>query len=55
MTLNQDNPLKCEEALCWHVKSQGYIYCICCLYGRCFTIPEEERILATPVEEGEKT
>lgn len=42
----QDNPLKCEEAPCWHIKGKDFIYCKCCLYGRCYEIPERNRILA---------
>ncbi len=50
--VNQDNPMKCEDPTCWHFKAKGRIYCTCCLYGRCVTIPEEERT-TTPVEETE--
>lgn len=35
--------LKCEERGCWHYQQSGYIYCICCLHGRCQIIPEENR------------
>jgi len=37
------NEQKCEEAECWHFKAQEYIYCICCIHGRCRTILKEER------------
>lgn len=45
-----DNPRKCMEYICWHVKAKGFIYCICCLHGRCVTIPEEQRILTSVLE-----
>lgn len=34
--------LKCVEEGCWHYRERGYIYCICCLHGKCETIPHEE-------------
>lgn len=50
--IQKDNPLKCVENGCWHKKAKGYIVCICCLHGRCYTILEEDRILTVSVEGG---
>ena len=34
---------KCATHGCWHRSARGFLYCICCLYGRCQTIPTEAR------------
>lgn len=26
---------KCAELACWHYSARGFIYCTCCLHGRC--------------------
>ena len=40
----QDHPDKCSETDCWHYRLEGLVICRCCYYGRCRTIPPEERM-----------
>lgn len=34
---------KCSELDCWHFTQRGYIYCGCCLHGRCSSFSKEQR------------
>ena len=51
VNVNKDNISKCEEYGYWHRRATGFLYCVCCLYGKCDTIPEENRIIDITTEE----
>ena len=34
---------KCVEPECWHFRVQGYVYCSCCLHGKCSTFSLAQR------------
>lgn len=34
---------RCREPGCWHRRTKGLIYCVCCVHGRCYKFSEEEK------------